>query len=164
MSEQTLNELDVYKLAITNELRGASFYSLMAQKSQNPKTKDIFHKLSEEEKEHHKLFTNMLEQVAKNPNLKSLKREAASYIKTLVENSVFPVDIEGLTKTTSPEQALALGIQAEKDSILLYHELFEYAQDESVRNMLHNLLQEEKMHLLELRQQYEELKTYKSLT
>lgn len=46
---------------------------------------------------------------------------------------------------------------AEKDSILLYHELLQRARDSRVKDMLSKLLEEEKMHLVELREQYEEM-------
>ncbi|SFR15617.1 ferritin family protein [Desulfoscipio geothermicus] len=157
MSGNELTEVDVYKIALTNELRGASFYSSMAAKSRDQRTKDIFHKLAEEEKEHHKLFQNMLELAEKKPANKPLNRGTASYLKTLVQNNVFPVDIEGLARKTSPEQALVMGIQAEKDSILLYQELYSYTDNENVKDMLSKLLQEEKIHLVELREQYEEM-------
>ncbi|AGL00449.1 ferritin family protein [Desulfoscipio gibsoniae] len=158
MTGQLLTELDVYRIAITNEMRGASFYSSMAANSTDDKTKAIFHKLAEEEKEHHKAFQAIL-QKAEEITAEPLNKQTASYLKTLSENSVFPVEMNDLVARITPNQALAMGIQAEKDSILLYQELYIHTSSADVKDMLSKLLQEEKLHLVELREQYEELQS-----
>lgn len=159
LPDNILTESDVYKIALTNELHGASFYASMAAKCKENRTKDIFHKLSEEEKEHHKLFKNLLEQAQNSPTKGSLKTETASYLKKLLHNSVFPSDTGASVAQISPQQALAMGIQAEKDAILIYHELYAHTDNDSVKEMLSKLLQEEKMHLVELRNELEEMQS-----
>jgi rubrerythrin len=57
----------------------------------------------------------------------------------------------------SPAEALAIGIQAEKDSILLYQGIFNQSKSQAVRNALSILLEEEKRHLVELREHLEEM-------
>ena len=148
---------EVYKIALNNELRGASFYSSMSRRVKNNNTADIFHKLSEEEKEHHRLFQILLEKTADTPKDNLLSSETAAFLKSLFKNSVFPADVEELTGHITPEEAMFMGIQAEKDSILLYHELFTQTANNEIKAMLSKLLLEEKMHLVELREQLEEM-------
>ncbi|SFG70832.1 Rubrerythrin [Desulfotomaculum arcticum] len=148
---------EVYKIALNNELRGAGFYSSMARRSKNSATADIFHKLSEEEKEHHRLFQMLLDKTGDTSKDSILGSETAAFLKSLFKTSVFPADAEELTDRITPEEALSIGIQAEKDSILLYHELFTQTENNEIQAMLSKLLLEEKMHLVELREQLEEM-------
>ena len=156
MSEQ-ITIPEVYKIALSNELRGAAFYAAMAKRSKNNETSDIFHKLAEEEKEHHRLFQMLIEKSGDTREDNVLNSERAVFLKSLFNNNVFPADAEELTGHITPRDALSLGIQAEKDSILLYHELLEQTDNKEVKEMLSKLLLEEKIHLVELREQLEEM-------
>lgn len=148
---------EVYKIALNNELRGAAFYSSMARRPKTRETADIFHKLAEEEKEHHRLFQMLLDKTGDTSKDSILGSETAAFLKSLVKYSVFPADTEELTSRITPEEAMSIGIQAEKDSILLYHELFTQTENNEVKAILSKLLLEEKMHLVELREQLEEM-------
>jgi len=52
---------------------------------------------------------------------------------------------------------VAIGIQAEKDAILIFHELTTRTRSEKIKKILYDLLEEEKIHLVELRGYLEEL-------
>ena len=151
---EQLNVSDIARLAMLNEEKGARFYRSMTERADSQKAKDVFNKLAQEETEHCKFFASLAEQSDKN---EIIEQKSAAYLKTLLEANVFPVDINGNVDIKSAHEALTIGIQAEKDSILLYQELFNNATSEKTRKVLSQLLQEEKMHLIELRQQIEEL-------
>ena len=92
----------------------------MTERADSQKAKDVFNKLAQEETEHCKFFASLAEQSDKN---EIIEQKSAAYLKTLLEANVFPVDINGNVDIKSPHEALTIGIQAEKDSILLYQEL-----------------------------------------
>lgn len=151
---QQLSSSDIARLAMLNEEKGARFYKTMANKADSQQAKEIFNKLSQEEMEHRKFFASLAEQKVISEHL---EQGTISYLRAILESNVFPVAVDGEVDIKSPKDALALGIQAEKDSILLYQELFNNTTSEETKKVLSQLLQEEKMHLLELRQQMEEL-------
>jgi|OM-RGC.v1.024059008 rubrerythrin len=151
---EQLNVSDIARLAMLNEEKGARFYRSMTEKADSQKAKDIFHKLALEETEHCKLFASLVRQSDKSERI---EQKSAAYLKTLLQFNVFPDDVEDQVNIKSPQEALSIGIQAEKDSILLYQELFNNATSEKTKNILSQLLQEEKMHLIELRHHLEEL-------
>ena len=76
-------------------------------------------------------------------------------LNTIVSAGVFQ-DLAG-GEVLSAIDALAIGIQAEKDSILLYHEIYKQVKSQVAKSMLSILLEEEKMHLVSLREQMDGL-------
>lgn len=160
-AEVTLQK--VLQIAVANESLGAKFYATMAGNAQDDKTRDVFHKLAEEEKEHRSLFQKLVEQHEENTGGEVFSHNKGAYFKFLADNNIFATIIHAFEERDQdftdipPKDALSVGIQAEKDSILLYQELFASTTDEAVKEAISTLLEEEKMHLLELRQQLEEM-------
>lgn len=153
---------DVLNIALANETLGAKFYGTMAAITENDDTRDIFNKLAEEEKEHRHLFQELIEKHKDKTGEQKFPGNKSDYFKFLAQNNIFATIIEAFKEQDrdfsdiDPKDALSIGIQAEKDSILLYQELFAGTSDESLKQAISNLLEEEKKHLLELRQQLEE--------
>jgi rubrerythrin len=63
--------------------------------------------------------------------------------------------VEMAKKTTGPAEALQLGIQAEKDSILFYAEMRRITKEQG-SGVLDRVIDEEKAHLLQLRDMLKE--------
>ncbi|MGE5506887.1 MAG: ferritin-like domain-containing protein [Chitinophagales bacterium] len=137
---------DLTSFAISVEENGAAFYRAAAERSPNPETAQVFRRLAEDEDEHARHF-RQLRQSGPPP----LSPEVARYLTALLQapESLFLSLAEAATAGDA-RAALALAIQAEKDSILLYQELYEVTKDEAERKHLANLLRAEKLHLLEL--------------
>lgn len=149
---------DLAKAAISNEKKGSHFYATMAQLAENKTTKDMFHKLAEEELEHKRLFEKVLAPAIKNEEFEPLDSTTGNYLATFFKVNIFPqIPLEHSKGPLNALSALQIGIQAEKDSILLYQELYNRSKSTNVKDLLSNLLEQEKMHLVELRQQLEEL-------
>lgn len=160
MSDFRLTVADVAKMAVNMETKGMNFYNWAAKQFDDPSVKNIFLKLSEEEKEHIKIFSKLLQVPGSN---EFLNPKVGMYLTILGEREdIFPHHA-GIKADTikSPERALAVGIQAEKDAILFYQELFNETESPEVKSALSTLLEEEKMHLLELREYMDEMKVLK---
>lgn len=155
--EKQMKVAEIARIAMTIEEKGSNFYSALAVKTEDERAKQVFIKLAEEEKEHRRVFERILTTYEGG---ELLDEEATGYLSAVLKGNVFPGPsnlkkyIEGISTV---KDALAIGIQAEKDAILLYHELMVRTKSEKARKMLHDLLEEEKMHLIELRDYYEEL-------
>ncbi|MFZ5647172.1 MAG: ferritin family protein [Bacillota bacterium] len=147
----------IIKTAISNEEKGSRFYARMAQKTVDKKIKNIFEKLSREEQEHKSAFEKLLRHEMGNSS-EEIPEKEAKLLEALVKTGVFHQMNEGDgAAVKSPVEALAIGILAEKDSILLYQGIYNQTNSKVVREMMSRLLEEEKMHLVELREQMEEI-------
>lgn len=157
MSKNNLTVADVAQMAINMETKGMHFYNWAAKQFDNRLVRDIFLRLSEDEKEHIKVFTRLLDLPGTE---QELKVKSEQFIKMIgLKADIFPHHGE-ISSVSSPAEALSLGIQAEKDAILLYQELYNEAESDDVRKVLSKLLEEEKLHLVELRDYMDEFKSY----
>ncbi len=158
LKENMITMKDVVARALENEIKGHGFYFNMANRSTEESTKDMFHKLAMEELEHQQTFEKLLKDDLSCLTETLLEPSKQAYIISLFED-VFPslADIQNNMDFQKPTWALSMGIQAEKNSILLYQELFHLFQDPTAKNIFSKLLEEEKLHLVELRMQMDEL-------
>lgn len=148
---------EIVRAAMRIEEKGARFYSVMAGRTESERIRQIFLKLADEEKEHFKVFQKLLTSYDDSELLDS---EASDYLNAVLQENIFPVDMDAgqsYGKVETVKDALAIGVQAEKDAILAYHELLARTSSESGRKLLYGLIEEEKMHLIELRSYYEEI-------
>ncbi|KKM11939.1 hypothetical protein SY88_05980 [Clostridiales bacterium PH28_bin88] len=134
---------------------GSEFYTRLANLADNEETRTVLFRLAEEEREHMAAFQKMLDAPGEKTEL--YDGDALRYLLALLPGDVFAFSRDDDLTAKNVKDALAVGIQAEKDSILLYQELYDLVRSPEVRRTLGRLLQAEKMHLVELRAQMEEL-------
>ncbi len=88
--------------------------------------------------------------------------DISNYLSAMVETVVFPSDEkldEILENIDNAEDALKLGIQAEKDSILFYTEMIIYSKLVEAKEAFRKLLNEEKKHLIDLQKKLQEIRS-----
>ena len=143
---------ELLEIAVGIERNGAAFYQALADKTQNKDAKAIYDYLASEERKHLNTFQSMLSSVGKYRPLETYAGEYMLYLKSLVDSTVF-TDItaaqQKAEKISNEIEALATGIQAEKDSILFYSEM-QNLVPKSDRQVVYNIINEEKGHLRQL--------------
>jgi rubrerythrin len=145
----------IINVAIKNEEKGARFYARMAQRAGSLKIRSVFERLSAEELEHKAAFEKLLN--IEPEAGEEIGEEEGKLLQSIMSTSMFHRMTVDNQEVMSPAEALAIGIQAEKDSILLYQGIFNQSKSQAVRNALSILLEEEKRHLVELREHLEEM-------
>lgn len=155
--EKQLKITDIARIAMSIEEKGSHFYSALASRTDDPRARQVFLKLAEEEKEHRRVFEKILSLFEGD---EVLEKDVSTYLDAVLKGNVFPGPAtlkSFVEEIKSVKDALAIGIQAEKDAILLYHELLVRTGSEKAAKMLRELLEEEKIHLIELRNYFEEI-------
>ncbi len=150
MLNNSFNAVEVLEMAKDLEIRGCNFYTAQVNKTARQDLKELFLKLAEDEKEHYQRFIELAQTVkdeTKNEAEYVYEPEVSAYLKGLVEFSIFP-DNDSV-ELTSLKEILKIAIYAEKDSILFYREMLEHNKGETAE-VLRELLEEEKKHLMEL--------------
>ncbi len=143
---------DLINIAIDIERRGIMFYDIMAKSTDNEDARAVFEGLAEMEREHIKVFEDMLGEADTQQSQEGMSREYSDYLQALLDEAVFTDDMitsEMATQADSDIKALELGISAEKDSILFYYEM----RDSLPRHaapMINRIITEEKSHLQQL--------------
>jgi rubrerythrin len=158
MKPDNLTLDSVIRLAVLMEERGAKFYSTLEGMTSDPQVKEMMHRLAEDEKQHSRQFTRLLNECG-DLGSQNLSPETRTYIDSLQGKDFFnDFSLTGAVSVPdSPKEAIALGIEAEKNSILFYHELYQSLPAGEAKDAIGKLLQEEKIHLVELREYIEEM-------
>jgi len=154
------NALEIFKIAMNVEKEGKEFYKKCVEVNSEPEVKELFKRLETDEEEHYQYFKELLEEFDKAD--RSITRDylyneqVNNYLKTLVDTKVFPKD-ETVTDDIARnlKEALEVGIKAEKNSLLLYNELIGVEKNEKTIEALKKLINEEKEHLVELKNLHE---------
>ena len=151
MTEQ-YHPQEIIKIAINIEEKGKELYASLEEKSNDLKLKEMWRYLKDQEEEHRKTFTQMLEHISDYIVYEFSPGEYDAYLAGIASEQVFsPKLIEEKTKQgfSSDLEAVNFGIRIEKDSILVYMALRPYVAVQK-QEVLDKIIQEEKQHYLNL--------------
>jgi len=143
---------ELLEIAMGIERNGMAFYQALADKTGNRDVKDTYNYLAGEEKKHLDTFKGMSDSLGQVKPPETYTEEYMLYLKSLVDSVVFSNVTEAKQKAdkiSDEIEALDIGIQAEKDSILFYTELQNLVRERDSEVVLH-VLDEEKNHLRQL--------------
>jgi len=147
------NEIEAAKIAQNMEENGLKFYERFAAKTKNRGVRDLFLQLIEDEKKHLAAFQELEETLrargtgasgsADDPNL-------SAYIERLLKTQVFSDSGDVARRADQAKddgEALAVGMKAERDSIVFYQEMMDFVDSKEAREAFGWILKEERRHL-----------------
>jgi len=151
--------IDALEVSLNIEKQGFLYYDNAAKSAVDPRVRDIFKRLADDEKEHIQSLQNKTSFLQ--PALKSKtshrKGRVENFIKNKILGKVFPTPAEYKSKACMIKtdlEALNIGIDSEKKSIEVLSQLVAGEKKMDVRVIFNHLIIEEKKHLVVL----EELK------
>ncbi len=162
MTIELLADTEALKVGMNMEEQGLKFYEEMIKKVESGATRTLLEALAEAEREHFKTFSELHRQLSGEMSTVgwALDEELRQYLGSLIETGVFyqVSDVpDADVKDLSEVEALSVGIQAEKDSILFYREAIEKSQNPRGRQAFERILEEGKKHLVDLNQRLKEV-------
>ncbi|MCX5999400.1 MAG: ferritin family protein [Chloroflexi bacterium] len=143
---------ELIDVAVGIEKNGAAFYGTLAKSTKGLTAQSAYQELADKEKEHIAIFQGMLSRAGEYALPDNYTSEYDAYLKGLVDSTIFTTDRaarEKAMKVKSDNEAIEIGIAAEKESILFYSELQELVR-RTDRDVLSRVIQEEKSHLRRL--------------
>ena len=163
MQYENFNDAEALKIAINIEEEGLEFYSTLTKNARDHKIKEIFSKLASAEKKHLALFQKAYLDITSpaNPAQGCEDYTVDLYLKDLVDTGIFTKKGEArrlAVEIKTDVDALKIGIQAEKDSILYYTEAAKNTKYPAGKMAFEQLANEEKKHLTLLAEQLKALK------
>jgi rubrerythrin len=141
------NAKTILEMAENIEKNGYTFYRRAADEVENPEIKTFLLELAEMEVDHEKLFTSMKANLSEKENKDIVfdpYDEAALYIQALSDTRVF---YEKEINTSSAEEVLKAGIEAEKESIVFYLGMKELVPEASGKDKIDGIIREEMNHI-----------------
>ena len=145
------------KIAIQGEIEGRELYKAAADKTSDPKAKEVFTFLSMEEDDHIKALTKIGESISSGKKLGTID------LKKYVDlegpgNSIFSTSFRTRLKGKHFEiSALSIGLKLELDSFKYYAELSKQAEDQDLKDLFQTLSDWEKGHYHALQEELDSL-------
>lgn len=143
---------EIVELAIQIEKNGKDFYGAIAASLKNKKSKEIFEYLAAQEEKHAEVFAKILGAIEKYEPAEAYPGEYFAYMNALASESVFTQKDKGreiAKKIKNEKEAIDIGIQAEKDSIVFYGGM-KKAVPEYDRKTVDEVIAQEEEHLRQL--------------
>lgn len=142
---------EIVDIGIEKEKSRRDFYAAVAEHFDDEDMKSLFTKLSNWEESHVKKFSNIREDLKEPKPMESYPGELDEYMNSLVSDKLYkqvsPDSFASNVKT--PLKAIDIGIEFEKDAILLFSELAHFSRT-SKKDVLQQLIEEERQHMMYL--------------
>ncbi|MGM0599358.1 MAG: ferritin-like domain-containing protein [Candidatus Rifleibacteriota bacterium] len=159
MTSFNYNADEIIELAIQIEKNGRDYFLAMAEKTDNPKVREVFNYLVNEEESHLGIFKEIRAKLAqKEPEMEIADEyktpEMYNYVKAMFDGRVFP-DMKSHREVTAEiktdEQAIYHAISFEKDTVLFFNEILNLlGEDDENRPLIEELIRQEKIHIARL--------------
>jgi rubrerythrin len=144
------DELEAYRIARKMERDGVHYYTRLAEQTLKPRIREVVEMLIADEKKHLSLFEGRITELCHELDVFDEDESLADIIDSraldILKDSE---EVAGIL--CNPQEALRLGISAEKRSIAFYNELIRNTSDESGRVALTAIIAEEEEHLDKLK-------------
>jgi len=143
---------EVVEIGIQIEDNGRLFYDRLAEKIVNLKAKEVFDFLAREEEKHQEYFQSLLTKVESYQPQEAYPGEYMAYLRALSAHHVFIGEAVGgklADQTKNDSEALAIGIQAEQESILFFQGMKKVIMP-AEHGILDEIIAQEEGHLIKL--------------
>lgn len=137
---------DIRNIAIQIEKNGEASYRQAAEKVNDPKIREIFSWMANEEQRHREWFEELEADNPVPPEQEELEKMGKSLLQDMVANQTFSLDQEQLNRTSTFAEALAQCRAFEEDTILFYKFLRSLLDDEATAKQLDEIIEEERLH------------------
>jgi rubrerythrin len=150
------NASEIFQIAIDIEENGKRFYEKAMDLVDSPDVKALLASLAQDEAEHLKTFTELkarLPQAASEDTMWDPAHEMNKYLKMMADMNIFRSDLnveKELSRVKNPEDVLRLGMDFEKDSIIFFLTMQDETQENKGRELIAQLIDEERKHLKKL--------------
>ncbi|MDD3928092.1 MAG: ferritin family protein [bacterium] len=147
---------EILEIAMTIETNGAVFYRRAADNTDDPEIRELCLRLAEEEDDHMVRFNRIYGSEGIPLDLYEGNREAHAYIRALASSEVYDGDAH--LDLSAPDKLLSTAITLEKESLLYYQHLKAGTAQEENRELLEEIIAEERNHIIELTAQLDRIR------
>ena len=147
--DMSLQCVDAIEISLFIEKEGLAFYEKAAKNVLDPRVKDMFLRLAEEERKHIQTLQTKIQflQPAISGKGKT-QRRVDSFVSEQIKGKIFPTfELKAVNKFENDAEALDYGIEAEQRSIETLARLLENEKKLDVKAVFLHLMVEEKKHL-----------------
>jgi len=142
--------------AIQMEKDGYSFYKKAAAQTSSEMGRTVFESLADDEELHLDVFEKLFENKVGNDDWDDLVNSSKKY----AELKIFPKDLtdtEAVDPDTNELDALNFAMNSEQEAIDYYSKIKDDTQDEEVKKIIDEIIEQEKSHYMILQEEFSHL-------
>ena len=141
--------IDAIEISLFIEKEGLGFYEKAAKNVSDPRVRDVFLRLAEEERDHIQSLQTKIQFLKPAISGKGkVETRADAFVNEELKGKIFPSsDAETVQKYKNDVEALEYGIESEKRSINFLTQLLDKEKKLDVKTIFSHLIVEEKKHL-----------------
>ena len=145
----SLQCIDAIEIILFIEKEGMGFYEKASRNVFDPKVRNMFLRLADEERDHIQTLQTKIKFLQPAISVKSKALERVDiFVKEELKGKIFPAsEAETVREYKSCAEALEYGIESEKRSINILSQLLENEKKLDVKTVFSHLIVEEKKHL-----------------
>jgi rubrerythrin len=139
------NVKDAILTAIQMEKDGFSFYTRAADQTDSDMGRTIFESLAQDEQRHLDIFQKMFEDKVGQSEWNDLVNSSKKYVNI----PIFPTDLKdapGMDTDSTELDALRMAMDSEKEAIDYYGKIKESIDEQEVKNVIDEIIEQEKNH------------------
>jgi rubrerythrin len=144
------------KTAIQMEKDGFAFYKKASAQTSSDMGREIFDSLANDEQLHLEVFQKLFEDRIKKSEWNNLVNSSKKY----ADIDIFPKDlqqIEGANPDTNELDAIKIAMDSEKDAIEYYIKIKEKTNEDDIKRIINEIIEQEKNHYSILQEEFEHL-------
>ena len=146
---------ELIRLAKKDEDVGAEFYQKLAEKVESEDLKEKFLEIREQEIGHSERFQEMLDQLSDYVPQEDFPGEYEQYFQSFLSKREYLDSddaVEAASRIKSDMEAVKFALGQEKNTLLFFLEMKELVPSSQHREMVHEVIDEERDHIVELSQ------------
>lgn len=150
------NVKDAIKTAIQMEKDGYAFYKKASSQTSSEMGKEIFESLANDEQLHLEVFQKLFEDRIEKSEWDDLVNSSKKY----TEIDIFPKDlkqIEGANPDANELDAIHIAMDSEKNAIDYYGKIKEKVNEEEIKKIINEIIEQEKNHYSILQEEFDHL-------
>ncbi|MFO7915010.1 MAG: ferritin family protein [Candidatus Krumholzibacteriales bacterium] len=146
---------ELIRLAKRDEDVGAEFYQKLAEKVESENLKEKFLEIREQEIGHSERFQKMLDQLSDYVPQEDFPGEYEQYFQSFLSKREYLDSddaVEAASRIKSDMEAIKFALGQEKNTLLFFLEMKELLPSSQHREMVHEVIDEERDHIVQLSQ------------
>ena len=146
---------ELIRLAKKDEDVGAEFYQKLAEKVEDPGLRKRILEIRNQEIEHSKRFQEMLDELSDYVPQEDFQGQYEQYFQSFLSKREFLESgdaVKAASRVGSDMEAIKFALSQEKNTLLFFLEMKELLPSGQHREMVHEVIDEERDHIVELSQ------------
>lgn len=145
---------EIIHIAVQIEQNGEETYRYAAERTEDPRLSLALSHLADEESRHARWLSRLSPKGSIPPEASEFEKITRTFLRETVADQAFSLQEVDLTATSTIEELMAIKLEFEKDTVLFYEMIRNFASDDATRTLFDTIIAEENNHINKLKNDF----------